>query len=164
MKKNFKQILIVIGIVIGLILIDSVQSLLFDNNPFISIEENYIDGNISYKSKGILVDTITCINGKKDTIIKGFSYSCDEEVKNYILVDETKNMNDFMCSQMLESFYEDEEYIYYWNCIKNDYMIIKYEDGTKETICDALNDKRIGIHVLDKFDIDYIKLEKEDID
>ena len=33
MKKTFKLILIILGIIIGIILLDSIQALVFDNNP-----------------------------------------------------------------------------------------------------------------------------------
>ena len=49
---------------------------------------------------------------------------------------------------------------YYWSCIKNKYMIVKYDDGSKELISEALENKHIDIQVLDKFNISYIKEEK----
>ena len=164
MKKVIKTILIVIGVIVGVILLDSIQALVFDSNPIIKIKEYYNGGNINYKSKGIIVDTINCINGKKDTVIKGFSYSCNYEGGNYTLVDETKKIKDFACAEALEQFYEDENYTYYWNCIKNKYMIVKYDDGSKELISEALKNKHIDIQILNKFNIDYIKYEKENIE
>ena len=112
------------------------------------------------KKVGILVDTHHCGNGKHDTVIKGFSYSCSYNGGNYILVDETKNKIDFACAEALQSFYQDEQYTYYWSCMKNKYMIVKYDDGSKELISEALKNKHIEISVLDKFDIDYIKEER----
>lgn len=44
--------------------------------------------------------------------------------------------------------------------MKNKYMIVKYDDGSKELISEALKNKHIEISVLDKFDIDYIKEER----
>ena len=79
---------------------------------------------------------------------------------NYILVDKTKEMNDFACAEMLESFYEDERSIYYWSCMKNEYMVVQYDDGTEESISEALKNNRIDIEVLAKFEIDYIKYTK----
>lgn len=111
------------------------------------------------KRLGILVDTYHCGNGKHDAVIKGFSYSCSYNGGNYILLDETKE-NNFSCADALEKFYEDENYIYYWNCIKNNYMIVKYNNGVKETISESLKKGHIDIQILDKFDINYIKEEK----
>ena len=74
--------------------------------------------------------------------------------------DETKEINGFACDDALEGFYEDDTYTYYWSCIKNKYMIVKYDDGSKELISEALEKKHIDIQMLDKFNISYIKEEK----
>lgn len=155
MKKGLKIVLIIIGVIVGIILLDSIQALVFDNNPIIGIQTR------NMKKVGILVDTHHCGNGKHDTVIKGFSYSCNYEGGKYTLVDETQKINDFTCAEALEGFYEDENYTYYWSCIKNKYMIVKYDDGSKELISEALNNNHIDIQILDKFNIDYIKIEQE---
>ena len=154
MKKFSKCILIVLCVIVGIILLDSIQALVFNNNPIIGIQTRNI------KKVGILVETIHCVNGKYDTVIKGFSYSCSYKGGKYILVDETKKINDFACDEALDFFYEDDTYTYYWSCIKNKYMIVKYDDGSKELISDALKNKHIVIQDLDKFEIDYIKEKK----
>ena len=154
MKRFIKRVLIVIGVIVGIILLDSIQALVFDNNPIIGIQTR------NMKKVGILVDTHHCGNGKHDTVIKGFSYSCNYEGGNYTLVDETKEINDFACDDALEPFYEDDTYTYFWSCIKNKYMIVKYDDGSKELISEALENKHIDIQVLDKFNISYIKEKK----
>ena len=154
MKKGLKITLIVIGTIIGIILLDSIQALVFDNNPIIGIQTR------NMKKVGILVDTHHCGNGKHDTVIKGFSYSCNYEGGNYTLVDETKEINDFACDDALEPFYEDDTYTYFWSCIKNKYMVVKYDDRSKELISEALKNNHIDIQILDKFNISYIKEEK----
>ena len=154
MKKYIKKILIILSIVVCIILLDGVQALVFDNNPIIGIQTR------GMKKEGILVDTYHCGNGKHDTVIKGFSYSCSYNGENYILIDKTKNNSNFTCAEALESFYEDDNYTYFWSCIKNEYMIVKYDDGFEETISEALSQRHIDIKVLDKFDINYIKEEK----
>lgn len=158
MKNSIlKTILIIIGITIGIIILDSVQAFVFDNNPFIKIKEYYNGGDLNYKSKGLLVDTINCSNGNKDTVIKGFSYSCSYNGGNYKLIDKTKNKLNFICEEVEQKFYEEDNYIYYWECMKDSYMIVKYDDGYEETISEALKQKHIDIQVLDKFEIFYIK-------
>ena len=154
MKKILKNVLIVIGVIVCIILLDSMQALIFDNNPVIGIQTR------GMKKVGILVDTFHCGNGKHDTVIKGFSHSCAIIDDNYILVDKTKEVKDFACAEALESFYEDDNYTYYWSCIKNTLMVVRYSDGNEETISDALKNKHIEIGDLDKFEIDYIKYEK----
>ena len=91
----FKKVLMLIGIIIGIILVDSIQALVFDNNPIIGVQTR------NMKKVGILVDTYHCGNGKHDTVLKGFSYSCSYNGGNYILVDQTKNQKDFVCAEAL---------------------------------------------------------------
>ena len=154
MKRFIKRFLLVIGVIVAIILLDSIQALVFDNNPIIGIQTR------NMKKVGILVDTHHCGNGKHDTVIKGFSYSCNYEGGKYILVDETQKIKNFTCAEALEGFYTDENYNYYWSCIKNKYMVVEYDDGSKELISEALKNKHIDIQVLDKFNISYIKEKK----
>ena len=75
MKKTIKIAVIVFVALIALFVIDTVQALAFDSSPLIKVREYYNGGNINYRDKGLLVDTWCGTNGKKDTVIKGFSYS-----------------------------------------------------------------------------------------
>lgn len=154
MEKIIKSILIILSGIVAIIILDSIQAFIFDNNPIIGIETR------GMKRIGILVDTHHCGNGKHDTVIKGFSYSCKYNGGKYTLIDKTKEIEDFSCDTVLEKFYEDEKYVYYWNCIKNNYMLVKYDDGNEGTISEALNKNHIDINILDKFNIEYIKTEK----
>ena len=149
MKKIFKLILIVIVIIVNLILLDSIQALVFDNNPIIGIQTR------NMKKVGILVETHHCGNGKHDTVLKGSSYSCSYNGGDYILLD-----NAYVCASSKEEFYRDENYIYYWGCIKSYEMLVKYDNGFVETIGEALKQGHINIQDLDKFEIEYIKEER----
>ena len=60
----------------------------------------------------------------------------------------------------LEKFYETYDSVYYYGSIKSEYVIVKYTDGTSETVKDALANGRIKIDDLDKFGIHYIKEPK----
>lgn len=153
MKKGLKITLIVVGVLVGIIILDTIQALVFDNNPIIGIETR------GMKREGILVDTHHCGNGKHDTVIKGFSYSCSYDA-DITIIDKTKDIKDFVCAEALEEFYRDEKYVYYYNCIKSNYIVVRYNDGTEETVKDALKNNRIEIGDLDKFNISYIKHEK----
>lgn len=88
----------------------------------------------------------------------GVPASYNDEVKE--LVDKTKEIEDFACAEALEGFYADNEYTYYWSCMKNDYMVVKYNSGYEETISVALKNGAIKISDLDRFNISYIKYEK----
>ena len=87
MKKVIKKVAIIIGIVVAVLVLDSIQALIFDNSPLIKVRKYYDGGDLHYKDGGLLVETYCGTNGNKDTVIKGFSYSLsddtyDEEYKN----------------------------------------------------------------------------------
>ena len=73
MKKSLKVSLIVIGILMGIILLDSIQALIFNNNIIIGIETKCM------KKEGLLVDTYHYSDGKNITKFKLFNSSCDSE-------------------------------------------------------------------------------------
>ena len=58
------------------------------------------------------------------------------------IVDATYN-----CFSSLEKFYEDDEYIYYFPCIKSDSVYVKFSNGNKMVV-DALADKKVTISEL----------------
>lgn len=91
------------------------------------------------------------------------TYKLPEDTNNLVvekIIDKTKTMLTFSCAEVLESFYEDTNYEYYYNCKKSKYIIVKYTDGSEETVKEALENNRINISELDKYDIEYIKYEK----
>lgn len=59
-----------------------------------------------------------------------------------------------------ELFYTDDKYNYYFSNIISQYIIVEFDDGTKNNVKDALIDGQITISDLDKFEIQYSKTEK----
>lgn len=159
MNKTLKAIIITLVLIVLVILLDTIQALVFNNSPILSMMEHYNGGNLYRKDKGILVDTYNCVNGKKHTVVKGFSYSCSDAT-DYIIVDTTKEIKNFSCAGALEGIYEDDKYEYFLSCMKSQYIEVRYNGGKVEKLVPALNDGRISISDLDKFDIEYIKYEK----
>ena len=166
MKKIF-YILIIFFIVI---VIDSLIAFSFDKSPIFRYRVYYNDTDIKQVDKGLFVDCYYCVDGKVDTVIKGSGYSCssnldkenDEVIKNYKevlrIVDESTP--DDMFGQMLEDFYEDDEYIYSFPDTRSSVIIVYYVDGSKENVKEALKNGHINISELDKFNIKYYKTEK----
>ena len=74
-----KKFLIILAIVFGIICLDSVQALVFDNTPIFRIREYYNGGNLYSKDKGVFVDSYLGTNGVRDTVLKGCSYSLDDK-------------------------------------------------------------------------------------
>ena len=59
-----------------------------------------------------------------------------------------------------ELFYTDDRYNYYFSNIISQYIIVEFDDGTKNNVKDALTAGEITISDLDKFEIQYSKTEK----
>lgn len=163
MKKWWKISLGIIGVVIIFFAVDLICIFTINRPLFAIKEDNFASGGLVYI--GLLYDTYSCPEYSSPQIkAKGTKFNCaiskDNVGKVIELVDKTKEIADFACNETLESFYEDDDYIYFWNCIKNKYMIVKYENGLEETISDALKNKTITISDLDRYNINYLKQEK----
>ena len=78
MKKNIKIILIVLSVLVGIILLDTLQAKVFNNKPIIKIVEYYDGGNFYQKHKGILVDTYVYTDGSQKTYYKWTNRLYDE--------------------------------------------------------------------------------------
>ena len=81
MKKSIKITLIIIGIVVVIIALDTIQALAFNNDPIIGVEM------WCKKKSGILVDTYHCNDGRNITKLKDSTCSSEEMCK------ETKNID-----------------------------------------------------------------------
>ena len=156
MKKNIKVFLVVIGIIILSIVIDLV-CIFTINRPIFAIK-----AKTPYTYIGIFYDTYNCPEYSMVQIkSKGTKFSCANvmvDIGDIVeIVDTTKDIKDFVCAEALEKFYSDDTYAYYWDCIKDKYMIVRYESGFEETISSALKNGTITIYDLDRYGISYIK-------
>lgn len=156
-KKSIKIIIGIIGIIILSIVIDYISILLI-NRPVFALK----DGNVY---RGLFFDTYSCLEYSVPVIKrKDLKFSCatDKISIGEILeiVDKSKEIEDFMCAEVLEEFFEDNTYSYYFSCMKSSYVVVKYENGFEESVEDALANKTIRIDDLDKYHIDYIKYKK----
>lgn len=162
MKKFIKICLIIIGIIILSVIIDLI-CIFTINRPLFAIKD---DCDCLYSIyKGIFYDTYNCPEYSVPQIkTKGTKFSCANiriDIGNVVeIMDTTKEIKDFACAEALEEFYSDNNYAYYWSCIKDKYMIVRYESGFEETISSALKNSTIVISDLDRYGIDYIKDEK----
>ena len=89
MKK--KIIIITLCSIIGLIFLDFVVALLFNNSPIIKIRDYYNGGSIVYKDKGIFTNTYKCSDGKTKTVLKTTKYVCpmkdnEKDIKEAITI------------------------------------------------------------------------------
>lgn len=162
MKKFIKVFSIIIGIIILSIVIDLV-CIFSINRPLFAIKD---DCDCLYSVyRGVFYDTYNCPEYSAVQIkAKGTKFNCANvriDIGDVVkIVDTTKDNKDFVCAEALEEFYSDDNYAYYWDCIKDKYMLVRYESGFEETISNALKNGTITISDLDRYGIDYIKNKK----
>ena len=89
MKKLLKITLGVIAIIVGLILLDTLQARIFKNSPIISWEEGQPDGD-SWVDRGLLMDTYYCTKERDITTVywklKGTKFTCPVDNLSQLLV------------------------------------------------------------------------------
>ena len=159
-NKYKKYILIAVFSIIILIIIDISQALIFQNSPVLKIREHFDGGTLYYKDKGLITYTYNCIGEKRKTVLKWEKYSCPLKETTFEIIDESKNIKDFICAEALEEIYRDDEYIYFLSCMKSEYIKVNYSPNHfSENIITALKEGRVKISDLDIFKIDYIKKE-----
>ena len=90
MKKN-KILIITLCSIIGLIFLDFIIALSFNNSPIIKIRDYYNGGSTVYKDKGIFTNTYKCSDGKTKTVLKTTKYVCpmkdnEKDIKEAITI------------------------------------------------------------------------------
>ncbi|MBQ2873149.1 MAG: hypothetical protein IJE89_04045 [Bacilli bacterium] len=66
----------------------------------------------------------------------------------------------YSCNQVIEKFYEDDKYIYSFPCTKSSSVYVKFENGNKMLVIDALESKKVTIEELIDAGLEVIKEEK----
>ena len=89
MKK--KKVIISLCSIIGLIFLDFIIALSFNNSPIIKIRDYYNGGSTVYKDKGIFTNTYKCSDGKTKTVLKTTKYVCyindiEKDIKEAITI------------------------------------------------------------------------------
>ena len=152
MKKHFKIILIIISVLVGIIVIDTLQARLLNNSPIISIRKELEDDD-SYVDRGILIDTYYCTKEKDIVTVsyhfKGDKFTCPiDNVKEYN--ERAINIINLLKEKMIETKILDEdnldsfdvlgisEYGYYRDTPEKRHMqinfIYKCKDETKNCL------------------------------
>ena len=90
MKKK-KILIITLCSLIGLIFLDFIIALSFNNSPIIKIRDYYNGGSTVYKDKGIFTNTYKCSDGKTKTVLKVTKYVCpindiEKDIKEAITI------------------------------------------------------------------------------
>lgn len=161
MKRLIKIMLGIIIVIIICIVVDFI-CIFTMNRPLFGIQVRQ-----PYTYTGLFYNVYNCPEYSVPQIkSKNTKFSCaisrDEIGKVIDIVDETKEIQNFVCAEALEEFCEDDNYQYFFSCIKGKYILVKYESGFQESVKDALKYGAITINDLDYYSIDYIKYEKKD--
>lgn len=96
MKNIIKNIITIILIVIGIILLDTIQARIFKNSPIISKRESLPD-NDSYVDRGMLINTYYCTK-EKDIVTISYHYkkskfTCPIDNEDNLYSYEEENIN-----------------------------------------------------------------------
>lgn len=160
MKKLLKVLLTILVIIVSSFILDFICIYTL-KRPLFGVQARQ-----PYTYSGIFYNTYNCPEYSVPKIkLKSTKFACAIDIadigKLVDIIDTTKDKKDFACAEALEEFYRDEKYIYFHNCLKGKYVIVRYESGYEETVEQALKNKTITISDLDKHNIDYIKQEIE---
>ena len=164
MKKSIKISLIVLLVVIGIVLIDTVQARVFKNSPIISFKSNLSDSD-SYVDKGIIMDTYYCTKDRDIVTVswhfKGSKFTCPvdnvnelDEVDGVSMVIKKGTLKRYRATIVITDT-SGKNYTY-----GEEYRIDKYSDGKWKEV-DVVVDgnyawNSIGYHVDDN---DRLELE-----
>ena len=135
MKKGLKIVLIVIGVGVGIILLDTIQALVFNNNPIIGTQTK------CRSKEGIFVTTYHCENGRNITKLKDSTCSTETVCKETIIKDyyiEAKDLQD----KINEYFSSEEADLsnYVYSAIDgNNKVIVGLIDNTEDNQNDFLD-------------------------
>ena len=82
MKKRIKITVIVLGVLVSVIALDTLQAKVFDNSPLLKIRDNLDGGTLDYIDKGIFVNHYHCNNNEKVTTWKKTKFACSMKELN----------------------------------------------------------------------------------
>ena len=103
----------------------------------------YPEGRVVYHGRLVLQDGSLMIKG-----------AFDENPAIIDITDPTK-VDGFSYDTALEKFFEDDVNVYYFSGVYSQYVTVHYEDGTTEGIVSALENGRVIVSDLDRFNIRY---------
>lgn len=103
-KRYLKITLIIVGCLISIILLDTIQAKIFKHSPIISLREE-LENNDSYVDRGVLIDTYYCIK-EKDIVTVSYHFKGDKFICSTNNVDEinerTQNLIKLLKEKMIE--------------------------------------------------------------
>lgn len=170
MKKILKIIILIIIIWLILFWTDYIFIKKFDKPIFMIRTTIYEDGGTKeYYGFGYKLIKYNLIDGYKENHIGTWFMKYNptkyenpliDVISDFKIIDKTE-----VCAQSLEKFYEDEEYEYYFSCIKSNNIFINIGknflgEDIIYSLKDALNEKIVTIEKLEKNGLSFSKVRK----
>lgn len=148
MKKNVKIILIVVGVLIGIILFDTLQARILKHSPIISWKEKLEDDD-SWVDRGIILDTYYCTREQDIVTVswksKVSNFTCPNDnivIKKFINYDFSVTVKSESKYEKIFAFnYNDIDY-YYGN---TDFELSLFEGKYNHNIKVALKNELVTL-------------------
>ena len=146
MKKILKNIFIVVAIIIGLVLLDTLQARIFKHSPVISWEEGQPYGD-SWVDRGLLMDTYYCTKERDITTVywklKGTKFTCPVDNLSQLLVYEFEvDEKETTKHEKIFLFEKDEIKYYYGN---TNFKVYISESNNRMELKDGLTSNEVTL-------------------
>ena len=129
MKKWLKITLIIIGIIVGIILLDTCQALIFNNNPVIGMQ------TWCKSKKGLFVTTYHCDGGRNITKLNNSTCNTEEmckENKNIDYVMRPKDIYDLINDYFTKPGVDLSNYAHSYVDEENNKVVVGLIDASEE--------------------------------
>ena len=123
-----------------------------------NVEVCFSDGTVKLLEDAFKTGEVSLEDLKANNIqyAKDYLFSIQDQVK----YDYDMFGKEIEVEKKNEVFYEDDEYSYFFDTAKSQYMILKYKNGRTENAVEALQCGKITLEDFNRFDIGYYILAK----
>ena len=122
------------------------------------LEQNKINSREIYKVLRLLIAIMILLLVSMKTRDTFYEKEINKNMYSLEIIDNTE-----VCAEALEEFFEDEEYVYYFSCMKSNNVYAKI-NGKKYLVKDLLNNNpteyNVTIDILEEFGLEFIKEEQ----
>lgn len=130
MKNILNIILVIIGILVGLILLDTIQARIFNNSPIIRVTKTY--SNFHKKNIGIFVETDIYEGVTQRTYFKWEKKTLPIREDKDDLLDQLNEVNDMIIETFMNNNIRYDNYCYNYVDTQKKVVIVGLENNTKK--------------------------------
>ena len=112
----------------------------------------------TYPARLTNVLRIELLNDSKELAVSPEPEPAPDVVTVVDIIDRTEH-EPIVTADVLEGFWSDDEYTYYFGSLKSGLIIVHYSDGTQENVREAMGKGRVTLADLDRFGIGYYREE-----